>query len=86
MCCRLLRLWRVLRRTWQHYGHNRPDLPDGCPERFSPEFLWWIWSTRHSGRANAAQLYASAPDNKRRIHLTNPRAVARYVSELPSPP
>jgi len=27
-------LWRVIKRTIQHYGKSRPDMPEGCKERF----------------------------------------------------
>ncbi len=40
---RLVCLANVLRRRWQHRGHTRPDMADGCPERIDPKFLKWIW-------------------------------------------
>jgi len=80
-----LRLWRVLRRTLRHYGRTRPDLPAGCPERFSAEFLLWIWRTRHSGRALAGRLYASAPADKALHHLTSPRQVAAFLADQTAP-
>jgi len=41
---RLVCLWRVLRRQLQHGGENRAELPAGCPERLSWEFVKWIWT------------------------------------------
>jgi len=38
--------WRVLRRTLALYGKVRPDMAAGCPERFSPGFLWYTLSFR----------------------------------------
>ena len=46
----LIRCWRVFKRTLWHYGQTRPDLPEGCPERFDPEFWSYIWRTRKSHR------------------------------------
>lgn len=37
-------LWNVLRRTAATYGQVRPDMSDGCPERFDWEFIKFIWS------------------------------------------
>lgn len=40
-------LWRLLRRTLNHRGHTRPDMTEGCPERFDFAFfryvLFWNW-------------------------------------------
>lgn len=38
--------WRILRRTLTHYGKVRPDMAEGCPERFSLSFLWYVLSFR----------------------------------------
>ena len=35
-------LWRAIRRIATMHGQVRPDAPMGCPERFDPEFLWYI--------------------------------------------
>jgi adenylate kinase family enzyme len=40
-----IRLPRVLWRSARYYGRTRPDLPPGCPEQFSAEFLHFIWRT-----------------------------------------
>lgn len=35
-------LWRVLIRTWKNYGRERPDMPEGCKERFDFDFLHYV--------------------------------------------
>jgi len=59
-----LRLWRVVRRAITGLGRTRPDMAEGCPERLSslPEFIRYIWSTRHSAREKMRRLVASAPE------------------------
>lgn len=59
------RSWRVFRRTIQHYGQPRPDLPEGCPERFNWEFIRWIWNTRNTGRIRPQAIRDNPP-----AHLT----------------
>ncbi|MFK8057784.1 MAG: hypothetical protein AB8F78_16780 [Saprospiraceae bacterium] len=34
--------WRVIKRTWKHHGTVRPDMPEGCKERFTFEFLHYV--------------------------------------------
>jgi hypothetical protein len=36
-------LRRVIWRSVRNYGTNRPDLPKGCPERFSFPFFRYVW-------------------------------------------
>lgn len=35
-------LWRLIRRIVAHRGQARPDMPDGCPERFDAGFLLYV--------------------------------------------
>ena len=74
------RLYRVLRRTVQYYGRTRPDLPEGCPEQFSAEFLWWIVSTARRNRLRDLA-FLEAHAEKTRI-LRSRREVARLVEEF----
>ncbi|WP_346845675.1 hypothetical protein [uncultured Rothia sp.] len=39
---RFIRLYRVLRRTLKYRGRTRPDLAEGCIERFTIEFIKWV--------------------------------------------
>ncbi len=43
-------VWRLLRRILNYRGRTRPDMTDGCPERFDFEFflyvLFWNWGPR----------------------------------------
>lgn len=77
-----IRLWRVLRRTALNRGRARPDLPEGCPEQFSAEFLGYIWRTRRTGRLRMQALFDSVPPEKARHRLAGRRDVARYLHDL----
>ena len=76
---------RVFWRTLRHYGRNRPDLPAGCPERFSSEFLAYMWQTRHSSRQAMQALHDRArrdyPDRVQH-HLCTLRQTRRFVENL----
>ncbi|MDX8354683.1 AAA family ATPase [Cognatiyoonia sp. IB215182] len=81
----VLRQWRVFRRTLQGYGQSRPDLPDGCPERFNKETLeFWrfIWRTRHTARAKLAAIAAN-PGHLTVHHLQTRSQVAAFIANLP---
>ena len=35
-------LYRVLKRIWKYHGTERPDMPQGCKERFDFDFLHYV--------------------------------------------
>ncbi|MBY5792839.1 AAA family ATPase [Rhizobium leguminosarum] len=37
-------LYGAVSRTFRYFGRNRPELPAGCPERFSLDALAYIWN------------------------------------------
>ena len=41
---RIVCLWRVLKRQLLHRGRPRAELPPGCVERLSWDFVNWIWT------------------------------------------
>lgn len=81
-----LRAWRILRRSLLGHGRTRPDLPEGCPERFGPETLpfWrYVWTSRRTGRDRIAHMVAAAPPGARVIRLTSLAEVRRFLDSLP---
>jgi adenylate kinase family enzyme len=77
-----VRYWRVIGRTIRHYGQTRPDLPEDCPERFSPEFLRWIWDTRRSGRVKMKEIFDTPPSHLTCLRFTRRWQVNEYVDKL----
>jgi len=76
------RLWRVARRTVKYLGQDRPDLPKGCPERFSAEFIRYIISTRKTQRAKAAGRYDRMTRDAQAIHLRSSRDVQAFLARV----
>jgi adenylate kinase family enzyme len=76
-----LRLWRVLRRALRDLGKTRPDMAEGCPERLSslPEFIRYIWTTRHANQRKMRLLAAAAPPDCRVVHLRSDGDVQRFL-------
>lgn len=77
-----LRLWRVIARTLHYHGTNRPDLPEGCPERFTMEFFWWIISTRKSGRGLGQNIIDNTPSHLTVHQLRNAQHVLTFLENI----
>lgn len=76
-----LRLRRVIWRSLSGWRRSRPDMAEGCPERLRmlPEFLHYIWTTRHSAREKIGRLLASAPDGAEIVHLRTTTDVEDFL-------
>lgn len=79
---RLVCLWRVVRRQLQHGGQNRAELPAGCPERVTWEFLTWIWTYPARRRGAILRRLDALEDHKRVYVLRSSAEVDRFLSEV----
>lgn len=73
-------LWRVIKRTLKYYGKTRPDMPDGCAERFDWSFLVYIYDfpKKHRPRIlNNLELTSSASV----LQFKSPRQLNRWQRE-----
>jgi adenylate kinase family enzyme len=71
-------LWRVLR----HSRRTRPDMGEGCPERFDWAFLRWIWAFRKRSRPRIVEKLGALPASTRVVVLTSRRDMARWLEEV----
>ena len=77
---RLLCVLGVLRRVLGNYGRTRPDMAPGCPEKFDPAFLKWVWNWRKNHRSRVLALLEESPAQK--IILKNRRQVNRFLNNI----
>ena len=55
---RYVNMTGIFRRVIKYYGKRRPDLPDGCPEKFDWAGKAKRWGTFESRRASSARRWA----------------------------
>ena len=69
-------LARLLRRIWTYRGRARPDMPQGCPERFNLEFFLYVlrWNSGPRRRTEAAL----APWLDKVVRLKTPAELAQW--------
>ena len=76
---------RFLRRVLLARWTPRPDMADGCHERFSLELARFIWDFRRDKRPGILrQLRALPPE--RVVWLASPRQARRWLEALPGAP
>lgn len=75
-------LWRVVWRRMRHGGRHRRELPEGCPDRLTWEFVRWVWSYPTQRRPAMLERLASLSDGKRVVVLRSAREAKRFVGDL----
>ena len=78
---RMACLWGMCQRVLGSYGKVRPDMAKGCPERFDPDFVKWIWNFNKNNRVRNYTWIAQAKHAKA-IVLKNRREVRHFLEEL----
>ena len=74
-------LWRVCKRVVASYGKVRPDMAEGCPERFDWEFMCFIASFRRKRRPEIEELLDKNRD-KRVTRLQSQREIDTFLESL----
>ena len=74
-------LMGVVKRILTTCGTVRPDMGEGCPERFDLEFLKWVWNYNKNKRERNYRLLNEA-EHAETIVLKNRRTVKMFLNEL----
>jgi adenylate kinase family enzyme len=69
-------LWRLARRIVTHRGRSRPDMPEGCPERFDAAFFWYVMNWNSGPRPRTEAKLAGYQGKL--IRLTSPAMLADW--------
>lgn len=79
---RLRRLTRCLWRTTRYCGRSRPDMAEGCPERFEPGFLFdWVWNYDTHSRHKTEALIDRWSAHRPVLRLSSVRSVNRFAAD-----
>lgn len=83
ICFKLSRtvcLMSYFKRVITNISKVRPDMPDGCPEKFDFEFMKYIWNfPKTSGQSNINRLEKTK--DKQIIVFKNRRQANKYIIE-----
>jgi adenylate kinase family enzyme len=77
-------LWRVIRRAIQYRNRSRPDMAEGCQERLSLEFLFWVWNYQKRTRPKIVELIQNNADGRRIIRLSSNEDMERFLASIVS--
>ncbi len=81
-------IWRVLKRWALHWNGRRPDMAEGCRERWDWKFLLWVWNYPNRSRPRVRQLIEERPESVRALILRSQTEIdilLKSQQENPSP-
>ena len=73
-------LWRIARRTLTQWGRVRPDMGEGCPERFDLEFLRYVWNFDRDRMPGVEAALADFAGEL--VVLDSPRAMEAWIRSI----
>lgn len=77
---RLVCLWRAIWRVVTWRGGNRPDMAEGCQEKFDPEFYRFIWTYDRKVRPKLEAALAKYAGHARIVRLRSDRDIAEFLA------
>lgn len=76
-------LRRLLSRVWAYRGRTRPDMTEGCPERFDLEFFFYVLTWNRGPRLRTEEKLREYRGTL--IRLKSPDALTDWLAVLPAP-
>ena len=70
--------WRVFKRTVFYRKRKRPDMAEGCRERFDWEFLKWTWNYSKRSKPRVEELLKRFENEKTIIRLKSNKDVENF--------
>jgi len=74
-------VWRVYKRMFTHLGKVRPDMVEGCPERFNLEFLLYVLTFNFKRRKKQLNELDGLKKEKRVLVFRNDKEINAFLAE-----
>ena len=75
----ILCLWRIVKRRVTYRSGNRPDMAEGCSERFNLAFFEWVFNYSRRSRPKVLKLIRENSSRKKIVWLRSRREVDSFL-------
>jgi adenylate kinase family enzyme len=79
---RTICVYRAFKRMLQYRNKTRPDMGQGCEERFDLDFLKWIWHYPKTKRPGILKRLEQLSKDKQVIILKSPKEVQQFLEKV----
>lgn len=77
-----IKIWRVFRRFWKNRNKSRPDMREGCPEKWDWQFIHYIAHYNKSRKPIILKKLANLREDQKVIILKNDKETQAFVQSL----
>ncbi|HEX5707513.1 MAG TPA: DNA topology modulation protein [Pyrinomonadaceae bacterium] len=77
---RALCVWRIVKRVLTYRRGRRPDMAEGCDERFDFKFLLWVWNYQTRTRPRVLRMLEEHAHEKKVYHLRSRAEVEGFLA------
>jgi adenylate kinase family enzyme len=78
---RIICVYRILKRVVTYKKGSRPDIPEGCDEKFDWEFVKIVWSYPTRSKPKVEALIKSLASEKTIIRLKSRKEIENFLTE-----
>jgi adenylate kinase family enzyme len=75
-------MWGILSRIAKSYGKVRPEMAEGCPEKFDVEFFHYVWTYRARQRPVLLKFLEGLRPDQSFVHFTHRSQAGHYLDDL----
>lgn len=79
---RTICVWRIIKRWLVYRRETRPDMADGCDEKFDWKFLKWVWRFPQETKPKVEARLKKVENEKTIIRLKSPKEVEKFISNV----
>ncbi|MBM7621105.1 adenylate kinase family enzyme [Bacillus tianshenii] len=76
---RTICVYRAFKRMLQYRNKIRPDMGEGCEERFDLDFIKWIWDYPITKRPGILKKLEQLSEDKQVIMIKSPKEVQQFL-------
>jgi adenylate kinase family enzyme len=74
--------WRVLKRVVMYRDGTRPDMAEGCREKFDLKFLLWVWNYPARSRPKVLRLLEQYAEGREIVRLRSSAEAEGFLNRL----
>ena len=79
---RIICVYRVIKRMLKYRNKTRPDMGEGCEERFDLDFIKWVWDYPKAKRTEILNRLDQLSTDKQVVILKSPKEVQTYLEKI----
>lgn len=77
---RFVCVYRIFKRVAKYRNKTRPDMAEGCNEKFDLKFFGWIWNFEQTAKPRIKKLLDKFQNEKTIIRLKSKREVEKFFA------